>query len=367
VEAERIPSADRGQILPASRKHPHRKAPRLTFAAAGATVAIAALAVAGVAIISAAAPASASPAFTGLAGEHAAGGPQQARYAGPAVHLADTTAQRTGTASAYPASGAAILGTSLSGTSLWAARWPIIGSRQAALARDQASAGQQASAGEPASMGQPASTGQPGSTGQQASAGEPASAGQQASTAKPASRGQRASTSRPARTGHRASRRQRVSSMKLAANAKHVQPARPVHHRGTARRAHPQAQRPGVCASSRLHWWICHAERVLEQHGTPRSRLNTGAAYIVVTHESGGNPRAYNGWDINAAQGHPSKGIAQVIGPTFQSYALPGHHNIWNPVDNMIAAFRYAISRYGSMNNIPGVVSVRQGGSYMGY
>jgi SLT domain-containing protein len=33
----------------------------------------------------------------------------------------------------------------------------------------------------------------------------------------------------------------------------------------------------------------------------------------------------------------------------------------------MIAAFRYAISRYGSMNSIPGVVAVRQGGSYVGY
>ena len=84
-------------------------------------------------------------------------------------------------------------------------------------------------------------------------------------------------------------------------------------------------------------------------------------------HESGANPGAYNGWDSNAAAGHPSEGIAQVIGPTFKAYALPGHHNIWNPVDNMIAAFRYAISRYGSMNNIPGVVAVRQGGSYMGY
>ncbi len=38
-----------------------------------------------------------------------------------------------------------------------------------------------------------------------------------------------------------------------------------------------------------------------------------------------------------------------------------------DPVDNMIAAFRCAISRYGSMNNIPGVVAVRQGGSCVGY
>jgi len=106
---------------------------------------------------------------------------------------------------------------------------------------------------------------------------------------------------------------------------------------------------------------------VLERHGIPHRKLSTAAAFIVVGHESNGNPRAYNGWDINAAQGHPSVGIAQVIGPTFDAYALPGHHHIWNPVDNMVAAFHYAISRYGSMNNIPGVVSVRHGGSYMGY
>jgi hypothetical protein len=156
--------------------------------------------------------------------------------------------------------------------------------------------------------------------------------------------GQHASSARPVRHTH------------LDRSAKHV------HHAARARQA-----RHGVCASSTLHWWICSAEHALEEHGLSRGLLSTGAAYIVVQHESGGNPRAYNGWDSNAAAGHPSEGIAQVIGPTFQAYALPGHHDIWNPVDNMIAAFRYAISRYGSMNNIPGVVAVRQGGSYMGY
>ena len=136
-------------------------------------------------------------------------------------------------------------------------------------------------------------------------------------------------------------------------------------HRGHSRPA--QHRQASACADSTLHWWICHAEGVLERHGTSRSVLSTNAAYIVVEHESGGNPHAYNGWDSNAAQGHPSEGIAQVIGPTFHAYALRGYSDIWNPVDNMIAAFRYAISRYGSMNNIPGVVAVRQGGSYVGY
>jgi Transglycosylase SLT domain len=136
-------------------------------------------------------------------------------------------------------------------------------------------------------------------------------------------------------------------------------------HRGHAGPA--PSRRVRACGDSTLHWWICHAERVLEQHGTAHGLLSTGAAYIVVRHESGGNPHAYNGWDSNAAAGHPSEGIAQVIGPTFHAYGLRGYRDIWNPVDNMIAAFRYAISRYGSMNNIPGVVAVRHGGSYVGY
>jgi hypothetical protein len=147
-----------------------------------------------------------------------------------------------------------------------------------------------------------------------------------------------------------------------------AQAAAPAHQTNVAHRAHLASnQQAGPCATSSLHWWICAAEHALEQHGVSRGLLSTNAAYIVVEHESGANPHAYNGWDSNAAAGHPSEGIAQVIGPTFHANALPGHHNIWNPVDNMIAAFRYAISRYGSMNNIPGVVNVRHGGSYVGY
>ena len=139
---------------------------------------------------------------------------------------------------------------------------------------------------------------------------------------------------------------------------------RPWHQAAPSQQHRPPAN---PCPGSGLQQWICQAGQALIQHGTPRSQWSTAAAHIVVEHESSGNPRAYNGWDSNAAAGHPSEGIAQVIGPTFQAYALPGHTDIWNPVDNMIAAFRYAISRYGSMNNIPGVVAVRQGGSYVGY
>jgi SLT domain-containing protein len=57
----------------------------------------------------------------------------------------------------------------------------------------------------------------------------------------------------------------------------------------------------------------------------------------------------------------------QTIPSTFNAHALPGHGNITNPVDNIIAGTRYAISRYGSTSNVPGVKAVRSGGSYVGY
>ena len=57
----------------------------------------------------------------------------------------------------------------------------------------------------------------------------------------------------------------------------------------------------------------------------------------------------------------------QTIDSTFNSYALPGHKDIWNPVDNIIAGVRYALSRYGTLDNVPGVAAVHSGGSYVGY
>jgi TP901 family phage tail tape measure protein len=65
--------------------------------------------------------------------------------------------------------------------------------------------------------------------------------------------------------------------------------------------------------------------------------------------ESGGNPRAINLWDINAKRGTPSKGLMQVIDPTFQAYKMPGYNNIWNPLDNILASIRYTLARYGSL------------------
>ncbi|WP_244305192.1 transglycosylase SLT domain-containing protein [Kitasatospora cheerisanensis] len=59
-----------------------------------------------------------------------------------------------------------------------------------------------------------------------------------------------------------------------------------------------------------------------------------------------------NNWDSNAKKGTPSIGLTQMIEPTFRAYALPGHKDIRNPVDNLIASSRYCDARYGSMDNM---------------
>jgi LysM repeat protein len=113
--------------------------------------------------------------------------------------------------------------------------------------------------------------------------------------------------------------------------------------------------------------WIAQAQQILAAHGVPMSKMNAADINIIIQHESSGNPNAENDWDSNAKAGHPSIGLMQTIGPTFDAYKLPGYDNIRDPVSNIIAGVRYAISRYGSISNVPGVVDVHEGRGYVGY
>jgi len=88
---------------------------------------------------------------------------------------------------------------------------------------------------------------------------------------------------------------------------------------------------------------------------------------IIAMDESGGNPNAINLTDSNALAGHPSQGLFQTIPSTFAAYALPGHGNIDNPVDNSAAAIGYIKSRYGDVFHVPGILSLASGKSYVGY
>lgn len=101
-------------------------------------------------------------------------------------------------------------------------------------------------------------------------------------------------------------------------------------------------------AGSGVQRWSGVAARALQMTGQ-FTKDNLDRLLYQMQTESGGNPRAINLWDINAKRGIPSKGLMQVIDPTFAAYKMPGFNNIWNPLDNILASIRYAVSRYGSL------------------
>lgn len=101
--------------------------------------------------------------------------------------------------------------------------------------------------------------------------------------------------------------------------------------------------------SAEVEQWRTLATRALQMTGQ-YSEANLQRLLYQMQTESGGNPNAINNWDINAINGTPSKGLMQVIGPTFRAYAMPGYDkNIYDPLSNMLASIRYAVSRYGSL------------------
>jgi hypothetical protein len=113
--------------------------------------------------------------------------------------------------------------------------------------------------------------------------------------------------------------------------------------------------------------WIERSIEILREHGIDVRKADEGYIWQTIQHESGGDPNSVNNWDANAAAGHPSKGLMQCIDPTFNAHKLPGHGDIYNPVDNIIAGVRYSISRYGSLANVPGIQAMAHGGGYVGY
>ena len=99
-----------------------------------------------------------------------------------------------------------------------------------------------------------------------------------------------------------------------------------------------------------LDGWIAQAQSILAANGDHVPSADAISARAMT--ESSGDPTVVNNWDSNAAAGTPSEGLMQVIQPTFDAYALPGHTDIMNPVDNIVAAVRYANATYGAFENI---------------
>ncbi|EST12218.1 phage tail tape measure protein [Sporolactobacillus laevolacticus] len=118
----------------------------------------------------------------------------------------------------------------------------------------------------------------------------------------------------------------------------------------------------GSGGSKAVKAWV---QQALKISGAPSSWAS--ALETIAMKESGGNPKAVNGWDSNAKAGHPSIGLMQTIQSTFNAHAKKGYNSILNPVDNIIAAIGYIKSRYGSVFNVPGIKSMAAGGAYKGY
>ena len=105
-----------------------------------------------------------------------------------------------------------------------------------------------------------------------------------------------------------------------------------------------------VASTNGLDQWIAQARTILAANGD-----KTPSADAIKTRaltESSGNPRAENHWDANQALYGGTYGLIQTIRPTFEQWSLPGHKDILNPVDSIIAGVRYANDRYGSFETI---------------
>lgn len=101
-----------------------------------------------------------------------------------------------------------------------------------------------------------------------------------------------------------------------------------------------------------LDGWIKESLAVMAEHGIPGSY---DGIHRNIIRESSGNPQVVNDWDSNAAAGTPSKGLLQVIQPTFDAYHVPGTSmDILDPVANITAACNYAAATYGSIDNVFG-------------
>ncbi|NGN65655.1 transglycosylase SLT domain-containing protein [Streptomyces sp. A7024] len=96
--------------------------------------------------------------------------------------------------------------------------------------------------------------------------------------------------------------------------------------------------------------WINEALKVMDKHDIPGTY---NGLHKNIMRESGGDPNAMNGWDINAQNGTPSKGLLQVIQPTFDAYHVEGTStSLTDPVANIVAAANYAADKYGSIDNV---------------
>ncbi|WP_328314137.1 hypothetical protein OG432_30350 [Streptomyces sp. NBC_00442] len=117
----------------------------------------------------------------------------------------------------------------------------------------------------------------------------------------------------------------------------------------------------GAPSGSGVTRWTPQVIQALAANGLSTSPDMVARILRQIATESGGNERAVQGniGDINNRTGDLAKGLMQTISATFNAYKFPGHGDIFNGYDNLLAALNYAKHRYG-----PGLSFLGQGHGY---
>jgi hypothetical protein len=89
--------------------------------------------------------------------------------------------------------------------------------------------------------------------------------------------------------------------------------------------------------------WIGSAVQILVEHGVDPATIDTGRIAEIVTQNSGGNPHAVDLNHPEAQNGTPPKGLMMLTDPQFEQHRVSGHHNIYHPVDNLVAGIGYLL------------------------
>ncbi|WMX69987.1 tape measure protein [Lactococcus cremoris] len=106
----------------------------------------------------------------------------------------------------------------------------------------------------------------------------------------------------------------------------------------------------GSPSGSGVQRWAGQVKEALAANGLSTSQDMIDRVLRQIATESSGNEKAVQGniGDINNITGDLAKGLMQTISSTFNAYKFPGHGDIFNGYDNLLAALNYAKSRYGS-------------------
>lgn len=105
----------------------------------------------------------------------------------------------------------------------------------------------------------------------------------------------------------------------------------------------------GNPGGSGVQRWKPYVIKALQANHLSTSGDMVAKVLRQIATESGGNPKAVqHGYtDVNTKSGDLAKGLMQTISATFNANKFPGHGNIFNGFDNLLAALNYAKHRYG--------------------